>query len=291
MRSRIGFAVITAPRARGRGLPLARLHADRDDDHDRDHGAAGGDGLCADDGNSAKRVDAAGKPEPRGPDGGALQLCRDQADDDAGAQHNRLLRAGRWRGVESERDCFRQYEFGHGNRREGPIERPLPAAAGDLCHQLGRAGFAGRSADLAAGGGNRPASADRSADDLDDVADGCEDADVEISGCDAGAVGHGVDELDGRRTWWSSTCRAAATGMPTTMDFWVPKINPITVHIQANGTPGGGSGGAAGAVAPPVAMAMAGIIRVVEITLPPCTSRTGARRRCRNERAEFYALG
>ncbi len=32
----------------------------------------------------------------------------------------------------------------------------------------------------------------------------------------------------------------------TTMDFWVPKINPISVHIQANGTTGGTTGGGTG---------------------------------------------
>jgi prepilin-type N-terminal cleavage/methylation domain-containing protein len=42
--------------------------------------------------------------------------------------------------------------------------------------------------------------------------------------------------------------------LPTTMDFWVPKINPISVHIQANpGAPGGGghSGTGTGGQGPP----------------------------------------
>jgi len=34
--------------------------------------------------------------------------------------------------------------------------------------------------------------------------------------------------------------------LPTTMDFWVPKINPITVNIQSNSTSGGGTTGTRG---------------------------------------------
>lgn len=34
--------------------------------------------------------------------------------------------------------------------------------------------------------------------------------------------------------------------LPTTMDFWVPKINPVTVHIQSNSGAGGRGGGGGG---------------------------------------------
>ena len=141
-------------------------------------------------------------------------------------KHAQFLPARRRRGLDAKRHHLRQHQLGHGDRRQGAAQRLLHPAPGHLCDR-GRA---------------RPA-----------------------PGCATGSFSKRVTTDDPTLAWtplitdsrrstgnsWISTSTALGRSLeqstkpnlvefsmqpagdlqPTTMDFWVPKIDPISVSI------------------------------------------------------------